>query len=33
MQLSQGNFAEAGAFYVNAGLYFDQVSVLENKPP
>jgi hypothetical protein len=32
VQLSHGNFADQGAFYVNVGLSFDELRVLEKKP-
>jgi len=32
VQLSHGNFADQGAFYVNVGLNFDELRVLDKKP-
>jgi hypothetical protein len=32
VQLSHGNFADQGAFYVNVGLDFDELRVLDKKP-
>ena len=32
VQLSHGNFADQGAFYVNVGLNFDELRILDKKP-